>query len=144
MQYEEITCRKPAIEEGASIWRLVRDSGTLDLNSAYCYLLLCKHFTETCSVVVANDAIVGFVTAYFPPDRADTIFVWQIGVTRAMRGQGLATRMLQELLQRDACRGVKFLEATVDPTNHASCALFMALAKWLNAELDEHGSFSMR
>lgn len=142
MQHEEILYRKPTIEDGASIWQLVRDSGTLDCNSAYSYLLLCKHFTETCAVAVAKGEIVGFLTAYFPPNRADTIFVWQVGITRAMRGQGLATRLLQQLLQRDVCRGVKFMEATVSPTNHASRALFTALAKWLNAELSEVSCFS--
>ena len=38
--------------------------GRLDLNSTCCYLLLCKHFLETCTVAVANGEIVGFVTAY--------------------------------------------------------------------------------
>jgi L-2,4-diaminobutyric acid acetyltransferase len=81
------------------------------------------------------------VTAYFPPNCADTIFVWQIGITRSMRGQGLATRLLQEVLQRDVCRGVKYLEATVGPANQASRALFTALAKWLKTELNEEPCF---
>jgi L-2,4-diaminobutyric acid acetyltransferase len=142
MQHEEISYRKPTIEDGASIWQLVRDSGTLDRNSTFCYLLLCKHFPETCAVAVAKGEIVGFVTAYFPPNCADTIFVWQIGITQSMRGQGLATRLLQDLLQRDVCRGVELLEATVGPTNYASRALFTALAQWLNTELNEEPCFN--
>lgn len=67
--------------------------------------LLCKHYTETCAIAVAQSEIVGFVTAYFPPNYAGTIFVWQIGSTRSMHDQGLATRLLQEVLQRDVCRG---------------------------------------
>jgi L-2,4-diaminobutyric acid acetyltransferase len=141
MQGEEISCRKPAVEEGASIWQLVRASEQLDLNSAYCYLLLCRHFSDTCAVAVVEGEVVGFVTAYLPPGQPDTLFVWQIGVARTMRGKGLATRLLKELLQRDACRGVKYLEATVGPENQASRALFTALARWLNADLIEESCF---
>lgn len=141
MQHEEISYRKPTIEDGTLIWQLVRDSGTLDLNSTYCYLLLCKHFSETCAVAEANGKIVGFVIAYLLPQRADTLFVWQIGITHTMRGQGLATRLLQELLQRDVCHCVRFVEATVGPTNQASRALFTALAQRLNTELTEQPCF---
>ena len=119
------------------MWRLVRDSGVLDVNSTYCYLLLCKHFAETCCLATMGDEVVGFVTAYLPPGRPDTLFVWQIGVTLEHRSHGLANRLLKELLQRDVCRCVRFVEATVAPTNHASRALFTALARQLDGNLSE-------
>jgi L-2,4-diaminobutyric acid acetyltransferase len=133
--------RLPLVEDGTSIWCLVRRSGTLDLNSTYCYLLLCKHFSETCAVAEVNGEIVGFVTAYLPPRHADTLFVWQIGVAAEMRGRGMASRLLEEVLQRKSCRSVRFLEATVGPTNHASRALFTRLAERLDAGLSEQSCF---
>jgi L-2,4-diaminobutyric acid acetyltransferase len=141
MQHEGILYRTPTIEDGASIWQLARDLGTLDLNSTYCYLLLGKHFSETCAVAVKNGEIIGFVTGYLVPHRADTLFVWQIGITDTMRGQGLAIRLLQELLQRDVCRSVRFLEATIGSTNQASRALFTALAQRLNTDFSERPCF---
>jgi L-2,4-diaminobutyric acid acetyltransferase len=122
----------------------VRDSGTLDVNSLYCYLLLCKDFPATCCVAEAHGAIAGFVTAYLPPGRGDTLFVWQIGVAAELRGQGVAGRLLQELLRRDVCRGVRFVEATVGPSNHASRALFTALARDMNAALSEQSCFDAK
>jgi len=141
MQREEIFYRPPAIEDGKSIWKLVRDSGVLDLNSVYCYLLLCKDYPETCAVAEAKGEILGFVTAYLPPGREDTLFIWQIGVSSALRGQGVAGRLLRDLLQRECCRGVRFLEATIGPSNDASHALFAALAGRLGADLSEQPCF---
>jgi L-2,4-diaminobutyric acid acetyltransferase len=123
------------------MWRLVRESGALDVNSVYCYLLLCKDFSATCCVAEARGGLVGFVTAYLPPGRSDTLFVWQIAVTSELRGQGVAARLLQELLRRRACRDVRFVEATVGPSNHASRALFTALARDLNGSLSEQSCF---
>jgi len=141
MAFEGIRYRPPTIEDGIAIRQLVCDAGSLDVNSVYCYLLLCKDFAETCAVAEAHGEILGFVTAYLPPSREHSLFVWQIGVGAAHRGQGLATRLLQELLRRKACRGIRFLEATVGPSNAASRALFTALAERLGAELSEQPCF---
>lgn len=141
MQPGEIIYRPPVIEDGTPIWKLVRDSGVLDLNSVYCYLLLCKDCSETCAVAEAKGEILGFVTAYLPPGRKDSLFIWQIGVSSALRGQGVASRLLQEILQRESCRGVRFLEATIGPSNEASHTLFAALAKRLDAGLSEQPCF---
>lgn len=35
---------RPRPGDGPLLWRLARDSGTLDLNSAYSYLLWCRDF----------------------------------------------------------------------------------------------------
>lgn len=141
MRPKDVTYRPPTLEDGQSIWRLAHDSRVLDVNSPYCYLLLCKHFSQTCLVVEANGALVGFVTAFLPPRRDDTLFIWQIGVASAWRGKGMGTRLLRELLQRDVCRGVNFLEATVGPANQASRALFAALAQTLKSALSERPYF---
>jgi L-2,4-diaminobutyric acid acetyltransferase len=141
MRSAAVLYRAPRIEDGTSIWKLVRDSGALDLNSPYCYLLLCLHYRETCAVAEAEGKIVGFVSAYPPPARGDTLFIWQIGIDPALRGKGLATRLLGELLQREACSRIRYLEATVGPSNRASRALFEGFAKRLNTNISEQACF---
>lgn len=144
MQTNEMIYRPPTIEDGISIWRLVRDSGVLDLNSVYAYLLLCKDFVETCAVAEVDGKVLGFVTAYRPPGREDSLFIWQIGVDPTLRGRGVAGRLIQELLHRESCGGVTTLEATIGPSNEASHALFAALAKWLGAGLSKQPYFDAR
>ncbi|UTR10510.1 diaminobutyrate acetyltransferase [Evansella sp. LMS18] len=124
---EEIVLEKPALNDGAKMWELVNDS-TLDLNSPYKYLMMCEYFSETCVVAKENENLAGFITAFIPPERKDVIFVWQVGVDESFRGKGIASRMLKELLSREACKDVRYLEATVTPSNTASKALFTRFA----------------
>jgi L-2,4-diaminobutyric acid acetyltransferase len=103
---------------------------------------LCHHFSGTCLVAEAGDQLAGFTLAYCPPGRSDTLFVWQIGVCGTARGRGLGSRMLDELLRRHAASGVRFLEATVTPSNSASRALFESLARRQDVECQVTPLFS--
>ncbi|HSG71680.1 MAG TPA: hypothetical protein VLA12_14760, partial [Planctomycetaceae bacterium] len=51
------------------------------------------------------------------------------------RRRGLASRMLRSLLSSPGCRDVRFLEATVSPSNTASRGMFENLARALGAPL---------
>ncbi|WP_407271532.1 diaminobutyrate acetyltransferase [Radiobacillus sp. PE A8.2] len=125
---DTITLSKPTVEDGAAMWELVNNS-TLDQNSPYKYIMMAEFFAETCVVAKENDKLVGFVTAFIPPKRNDAIFVWQVGVDSSQRGKGVATKLINELLTRDACNDVRFIEATVTPSNKASQSLFKRLAR---------------
>lgn len=136
---DRIVLRKPTDADGASMWRLARDSGVLDLNSPYAYLMFARFFEDTCVIAESGSEAVGFVTAFVPPDNPDIIFIWQIGVSEACRGQGIAKQMIHELLRRKECKSARFLEATVSPSNKASKALFTRMAKEFrtNCEISE-------
>lgn len=131
-----IVIRAPAVSDGAEIWRIVKESGTLDLNSAYLYLLLCKDFSETCVVAEQNGRLVGFVTGYRPPQHKEVIFLWQVGVDLACRGQGLGKRMVKAFLRSEGARGAAHLETTISPSNQASQALFRGIARELGAGVE--------
>jgi L-2,4-diaminobutyric acid acetyltransferase len=123
------------------VWRLARDSASLDLNSPYCYLLLCSHFADTSLVAEERGEIVGFVAAYRPPIRPDSIFVWQIAVAASHRGAGLASRLLAALVAQPAVRDVRQLEATVTPSNDASRRLFLGFARRFGVPCREESGF---
>lgn len=131
---QAVTIRRPTAADGAGIWRLVKRTGTLDLNSAYAYLLLAEQFGDTCRVAECRGEITGVVTAYRHPSAADTLFIWQVGVDAAMRGLGLASSLLHEALNDPACADVTRLETTISPSNGASRALFQGLTRRLGAE----------
>src|SRR5690606_36786374 len=104
---------RPEVAHGAASHRLVTACKPLELNSRCAYLLLGEHFADSCALASAGDRVVGFVTAYTPPGRDDTLFVWQVAVDAGMRGRGLAKAMLSDVLARDALRGCRYLETTV-------------------------------
>lgn len=132
-----ITLRQPCLEDGAAMCQLVQETAPLDPNSCYAYLLLSTHFADTCVVAKDDDELVGLVSAYRPPTAREVLFVWQVGVKSTARGKGLAKTMIRSLLERDACRDVTFLEATVTPSNMPSQALFRSLANEHHAPCQE-------
>lgn len=137
----ESCLRSPSLRDGPRIWELVRYSSGLDLNSPYSYLLLCRHFSETCLVAESGGILQGFVTGYIPPGQPDTIFVWQIAVAPTCRRSGVGRRLLDALLDRLLQLGVRFMEATVTPTNEASRRLFRAVADGRGAGFRECSFF---
>ncbi|ONI78801.1 diaminobutyrate acetyltransferase [Actinosynnema sp. ALI-1.44] len=118
----------PSTLDGAGMWRLARDSRSLDLNSSYSYLLWCRDFAGTSAVVRVDDEVIGFVTGYLRPNQPDTLVIWQIAISEAHRGRGFAATLLDNLVRRT---GARHLEATVTSDNDASIAMFRALAtRW--------------
>ncbi|WP_018545812.1 diaminobutyrate acetyltransferase [Streptomyces sp. LaPpAH-108] len=121
---------RPAVTDGAALWRLAKESKTLDLNSSYSYLLWCRDFAGTSAVARGADGEpVGFVTGYVRPDRPHTLLVWQVAVDDAHRGRGIAAALLDGLTARLAAeRGITGLETTITPGNTASERLFTSFA----------------
>ncbi|MGV9193048.1 diaminobutyrate acetyltransferase [Microbacterium sp. MC2] len=118
----------PALTHGAGMWRVARDSGELDLNSSYMYVLFARDFAATCRVALDGDDVVAFVLGYRRPDEPECLLVWQIAVDATHRGQGLAGRLLDDLLAT-AVPPVAMLETTITDDNAASQRLFAAFAR---------------
>lgn len=137
MSTASVTLRKPSVEDGASIWKLVKESGVLDVNSSYSYLMLCKFFPDTCAIAEEDGKAVGFVTGFRPPTEPDALFVWQIAVDASQRGRGLASTLIKELLDRESARDIKYVTATISPSNIPSRALFKRLAADFNTNIVE-------
>src|SRR5690554_161774 len=139
-----IHLRTPSSEDGTPVHNLIRKSAFLDDNSLYCYLLLCTHFAETSVVATMGDQVVGIVTAYIPPQQPDTLFVWQVAVDTPAQNHGVASRMLNHILDRKICSPVHFVETTVTKDNAASRAMFASLARRHDTDIDESVMFDKR
>lgn len=140
-----ISMRRPRVADGAALHALVAACPPLDPNSRYCNLLHCTHFAATsvaaeCSVGEQTE-LVGFISGYVPPERPDTLFVWQVAVHPDARGAGQGKRMLQHLLARPACSDVRYLDTTVTADNAASEAMFRSFAADLGARVRRHRWF---
>ncbi|WP_055491603.1 diaminobutyrate acetyltransferase [Streptomyces sp. TP-A0356] len=141
---EGLRIDRPEVADGAALWRIAKDSGTLDLNSSYSYLLWCRDFAGTSVVTrdVSDGRPVGFVTAYLRPDRPRTLLVWQVAVDATHRGRGLAARMLDALTARaTAEHGVTGIETTITPGNTASERLFTSYARRHGADVEREVLF---
>lgn len=126
---ETIVMRPPEASDGAEVWQLVRRAGSLDVNSPYCYLMLCDMFRSTCVIAESDRMPVGFVSAFVKPENRDTLFVWQVAVDPDHRGKGIGAAMLSELLQRSHTEPIRYVEATVSDSNAASRRMFERFAE---------------
>ncbi|MEV6408028.1 diaminobutyrate acetyltransferase [Streptomyces bobili] len=121
---------RPSVADGAALWRIAKESGTLDVNSSYSYLLWCRDFAGTSAVARSEGGEpVGFVTGYVRPEAPETLLVWQVAVDGAYRSRGLAAALLEGLTARVAAeRPLTTVETTITPGNTASERLFTSYA----------------
>lgn len=136
-----ISLRAPVAKDGKRVWGLIAECPPLDRNSLYCNLLQCADFAETCVLAEKNGEAVGWVSAYRPPGHRDVLFVWQVAVHENARGEGLAKKMIRELLARPAAQGVTHIRTTITPGNKASWSVFRSIAAGLKAPLASEAWF---
>lgn len=112
------------------MFRIVKESKVLDVNSSYSYLMWSKYFNNTSIIAECeNNEVIGFVSGFLQPESPNTLFVWQVAVDHKHRGKGLATKLIEQLLNQLESENVNFLEATVTPSNIPSSKLFKGIAK---------------
>lgn len=126
---DKLELRAPLPSDGHQLNQLVAASPPLDSNSVYCNLLQCLHFADTSVAAVLDGRLVGFISAYCPPNEPETLFVWQVVVAKPMRGSGLAKRMLHWLIEQPGTEQALGLATTITPDNRASWALFESFAQ---------------
>lgn len=127
--------RHPEVDHGTAIWELVKETGVLDINSAYSYIMLGEYFSDTCLIAEHKGNMVGFVSGFIPQQQPDTLFIWQIAVAGSERGRGLAKTLLMKILGQPSCTDLNYLECTVTPSNKPSTRLFRGIARELGTEL---------
>ncbi|MGU3499227.1 diaminobutyrate acetyltransferase [Mycobacterium sp. C31M] len=137
--------RRPHGSDAIAIRRIVAETGVLDLNSTYAYLLLATDFADTSIVAEIGGELQGFITGYQPPQRPGVLFVWQVAVAPAAQGSGLAAAMIDYLVRRirSGRNGEPLtVEATVAPDNVASRAFFGSFARRHGVPLTEKPHFT--
>lgn len=133
----KITYRTPALEDAAEIWKMVDEAAALDVNSGYAYFMVARNFSASSVVAEVDGEVAGMVTAYPLPSDPTRLFVWQVNVRDDYQGLGIARGMLEEILTREDCATVRYIETTVAPDNPASEALFRRIAKDFMCGIEE-------
>ncbi|MBU2915393.1 MULTISPECIES: GNAT family N-acetyltransferase [Reichenbachiella] len=129
---------KPQITDGKEIWKLIKRTGNLDLNSEYCYFMLADLYQDHCAIITSPDhsGILGFASCLPRQDQANTLFAWQICTDPLIQKRGMAKKMLQFVLDNQD-KKFEYLQATISDDNLGSQALFKSIAKSYGASIDK-------
>lgn len=127
--FGHVELRSPLPTDAGPLHALLVASPPLAANSVYCNLLQCLHFSDTSVAAVSGDEIVGFISAYCPPNEPETLFVWQVVVAESLRGSGLAKQMLHWLIAQPGTEKATRLATTITLKNTATWALFDSFAR---------------
>lgn len=121
--------RSPSSLDGAQMWKLVKDSGKLDLNSTYFYVAMSHWFSDSCKLAFdpESNRLIGMIIGFRLPTDKETLFIWQIAVDEQFRGQGIAIKLLEDVANISE---IRYVEATIAPSNLSSKRLF---TKWSTA-----------
>lgn len=138
---EQVDFRPPTLEDGGAMWRMARDSQTLDLNTSYAYLLWARDFASSSVVATVDGEYAGFISGYVRPDEPTTLMIWQVATNEAFRGRGIARRMLDAIVDRHQ-GALRTMETTITEDNAASIALFTAFAKGRRASVERTPLFT--
>lgn len=142
MHPTQATFRPPTSNDGLAVYQLVKNSPPLDLNSPYFYLIQTSQFAATSALAEHQGELLGWVSGHIKPEDPSCYFLWQIALSKAARGQGLAQQLILQLLKRPNFQQVTHLETSITPSNLASWGLFTRLAKQLNCPLNKSLLFS--
>lgn len=127
VELSSIALRRPVIDDAAAMWHISDRTAIRDTNSLSHYLLMCRDFSDTSIAAYYQDGLIGFITAYLRPSSPTVLFVWQTAVDPDINAPGLATQMLNTLVDRAVMRGVSYIETSI---NRRNCLFRMMLRRF--------------
>ena len=130
---DQIELRAPLHTDGDALKGLLATTPVLDGNSVQCTLLQCGHFAKTSVAAFLHGRLVGFVSAYYPPNEPHTLFVWQVVVAQEVRDLGLGKKMLHWLVDQPACEQALRLVTAIGIKNSISWSMFDGFARDIGA-----------
>ncbi len=133
---QNIQIKNPDSDYGYQISELIKNSPPLDLNSTYLYFIQSHYFNKTCAIAVNEiDRVIGFVSGFQDPRKKDTLFIWQVAISKDARGNGLASKLIYFILQE--LPHMQFIETTITKDNTSSISLFNKISQELNTNIIE-------
>ncbi len=131
--FDKIEFRHPLVSDGDALKCLLATTPVLDGNSVQCTLLQCSHFAKTSVAAFLNGRLVGFVSAYYPPNEPHTLFVWQVVVSQPLRDLGMGKKMLHWLIAQPECQQAVKMVTAIGIKNSSSWSMFDGFARDIGA-----------
>lgn len=106
------------------IQAVCRECPPLDTYPLHIYAMCLRDFGNTCCLAVCGTRLAGFITGYKTGIHPTLFFLWQIGVRKEWRKNGVAKNLLEKQMELASEIGAKQIFVTVDPDNSPSLNFF--------------------
>ncbi|MGB1799832.1 MAG: GNAT family N-acetyltransferase [Gammaproteobacteria bacterium] len=113
-------------EDLGKIRAFVKDNPPLGFHTLYTYWVLYSQFGRLWHICEENGNIVGFISGIKSVSEPSTVLIWQIGVSKNIRGKGVSTALIDEFLSSCKQLGIENGLVTIDPSNKVSLGLFQS------------------
>ena len=114
------------VKEGdlKKIRAFVKNNPPLGLHTLYTYWVLFSQFRQLWYVCEEDSEIVGFISGVKSLSLNSTALIWQIGVSKNMRGKGVSIALIDAFVNSCKQLSIEHGLVTIDPNNKASLKLF--------------------
>lgn len=102
----------------------------------YIYWMMAKYFPKSNLAAIDDGEVIGYLCA-IPEEKQSCYFIWQIIVAPRMNHKGVATELMNHLLEVTEKNDISALELTIDKNNKRSREFFGKYAERLGACLEE-------
>lgn len=107
----------------------------------YVYWILERYFSDTCYVYEEDSKILGYIGAVYSAEK-NTIFVWQIAVSRAAGKNGIGSRLFTQILKCATEKKGVCVEIAINPENIYCQKMMKRVAKKMNFKIEGIGKYN--
>jgi L-2,4-diaminobutyric acid acetyltransferase len=132
-----LTYRELELPDAVELQRAVIDCSPLSLHTPYTYWVILTAGSGFCFGAWERTRLAAFALAI--PLGQDRIFVWQLGVRPEFRGCQISHELLDRIWRTAMAAGLRSLETTIAPDNHASTAAFSSFADSHDLDFEADG-----
>ena len=120
----KVTIRKVKEEEFLNVYEFVSRCNLLENYAEHFYKIMLRYFGNSCFIADYNGGIVGFVLGFVSQIHDKTYFLWQVGIDKSVRREGIGKMLLETAEKEMRKLGCNRIELTIDPKNIPSKRLF--------------------
>ncbi len=97
-------------------------------HNLYVYWMLENYYASTCKVIEHDSELIGFISG-MPSVDNNSLFIWQICIHKEYRNQGIASLLMDSILQSAREIGYRFMELSFSESNNAGQSFFEKYAQ---------------
>lgn len=137
---QELMIRQVQPEDAALLRELARRCPPLDVHTHYTYWVIARYFGKNSFIAEQDGRGAAYITSV---ENNDTLLIWQIGITEALRGRGLSFELIDRVVTAARQAG-KSVQVTIDRQNLPSNGAFRSYCRKKGYVLRRVGQLSLR